>query len=229
VLELAWSGEDFDYGGEVYQVSGGRLRPTPVRPGRPPLWIGAATPRARARVVRRRAGLLLSPLIEFEAAARQFDAFDAEADRQGVGPLSHGLWREIVVGDSAEHARARVQPYLDYIYRVQYAPERTGLTRYDPDSGRRVPLSADDPYYLSPEFLGERWCFGSPEQCAEIIAGWLRRSRIDRLQFQPKMPGRSIGEAVTDLKRLLHEVVPLLKQKLAGASGGPVDGAQDRR
>jgi alkanesulfonate monooxygenase SsuD/methylene tetrahydromethanopterin reductase-like flavin-dependent oxidoreductase (luciferase family) len=45
ILEKAWTGEAFDYAGKVYNVKGGLLRPPPVKPGRPPLWIGAAHPK----------------------------------------------------------------------------------------------------------------------------------------------------------------------------------------
>jgi hypothetical protein len=48
ILGLAWRGERFDYEGRVYKVKGGLLRPPPIKPGPPPLWIGAAAPVARA-------------------------------------------------------------------------------------------------------------------------------------------------------------------------------------
>ena len=85
ILEKAWTGEPFDYDGKIYKVKGGLLRPPPVKPGRPPLWIGAAHPKARARAVRRRAGFLVAPLLELERSDTQFKSFDEEAARQGAG------------------------------------------------------------------------------------------------------------------------------------------------
>ena len=79
ILGLAWRGERFDYEGRIYKVKGGLLRPPPVRPGPLPLWIGAAAPKARARAVRHRAGLLVAPLIELEHLVRQISSFDDEA------------------------------------------------------------------------------------------------------------------------------------------------------
>ena len=63
-------------------MKGGLLRPPPVKPGRPPLWIGAAHPKARARAVRRRAGFLVAPLAEWGLVEYQFKSFDEEAARQ---------------------------------------------------------------------------------------------------------------------------------------------------
>jgi alkanesulfonate monooxygenase SsuD/methylene tetrahydromethanopterin reductase-like flavin-dependent oxidoreductase (luciferase family) len=207
VLDLAWSGDRFDYHGEIHRVDGGLLRPAPVRPGLPPLWLGAATPRSRARAVRRRAGLMIASLTSAEHTARQFASFDAEVERTGVGALPHALAREIEVGDSDEDARVQIAPFLDHIYRVQYSAERTGLTRLDPDTGERRPLASNDPFYLSPEFLDERWAIGSPDTVVHRINDWIRLMRIDRLVLH-KLAGRSLADSVRAIERVAGEVWP---------------------
>ena len=89
ILEKAWTGEPFDYAGKIYNVKSGLLRPPPVKPGRPPLWIGAAHPKARARAVRRRAGFLVAPLRGAGALVEyQFKSFDEEAARQRRRPAA---------------------------------------------------------------------------------------------------------------------------------------------
>jgi alkanesulfonate monooxygenase SsuD/methylene tetrahydromethanopterin reductase-like flavin-dependent oxidoreductase (luciferase family) len=184
VLQLAWAGDRFDYKGRTCEVRGGWLRPAPVRPGHPPLWVGAAAPTSRARAVRHGAGLIIAPLTDFAHTARQFAAFDAECDRQSVAVLRHALMREIMVADSAAEAIAQHQASLDFTYRVQYAPERTGLTRVDPATGERRPLRGDDSYYLSDEFIHERWFAGAPEEVANKIVEWQGKLRLDRFIFQ---------------------------------------------
>ena len=149
ILGLAWRGERFDYEGRVYNVKGGLLRPPPIKPGPLPLWVGAAAPAARARAVRYRAGLIVAPLIELKHLSRQIKSFDDEAERQNAGPLPHALMREVLVGNSAADAIKRHKPYIDHVYRVQYAPERTGQTYIDPATGERKPLTGDNPLYLS--------------------------------------------------------------------------------
>ena len=119
-----------------------------ITPGPLPLWVGAAAPKARERAVRYRAGLIVAPLIELQHLSRQIKSFDDEATRQEAGALPHALMREILVGDSASDAMKRHQPFIDQVYRVQYAPERTGQTYVDPATGERKPLTGDNPLYL---------------------------------------------------------------------------------
>ena len=166
ILEKAWTGEAFDYTGKIYSVKGGLLRPPPVKPGRLPLWIGAAHPKARARAVRHRAGFLVAPLAELSLVEYQFKSFDAESEQQGAGRLPRALMREILVGDSVADAIKRHQPFIDEVYRVQYKPERVGLAYVDKATGERKPLTSDNPYFMSEEFMQERWLLGTP---ADIV------------------------------------------------------------
>ncbi|MGE5151829.1 MAG: LLM class flavin-dependent oxidoreductase, partial [Rhodospirillaceae bacterium] len=131
ILEKAWTGEAFDYAGKIYNVKGGLLRPPPVKPGRTPLWIGAAHPKARARAVSRRAGFLVAPLAEWGLVEYQFKSLDYEAAKQGAVRLPRAVMREFLVGDSVADAMNRHQPFIDEVYRVQYKPERIGLTYVD--------------------------------------------------------------------------------------------------
>ncbi|MDH3682088.1 MAG: LLM class flavin-dependent oxidoreductase [Acidimicrobiia bacterium] len=218
VLDAAWPGERFDYHGQIHRVDGGLLRPTPTRPDRrPPLWLGAAAPRSRRRAAARGAGLVIAPLTTIEHTARQFEAYEEAADAARVTDyLPHALYREIEVGDSDEAALATFEPYLHHVYRVQYAPERTGLTHRDPATGERRQLTADDPYYLSPPFLDERWAIGSPERCTDLVGSWLDAMRLDRLIFHPKPAGRSLPDGVAAMTRVLDEVWPSLRVRRQG-------------
>lgn len=217
ILGLAWRGDRFDYDGRVFKVKQGLLRPPPVKGGRLPLWIGAAAPAARARAVRHGAGLLVAPLIELEHLVRQIRSFDEEAARQGAGKLPHALMREILVGSSATDAIKRHQPYLDHVYRVQYAPERTGLTHIDPATGERKPLAGDNPYYLSEAFMQERWFLGTPADIAAKIVAWQPRLDLEHLIFQARQPGMSLREAVGNLEDIAKGVIPVVRASSASA------------
>jgi alkanesulfonate monooxygenase SsuD/methylene tetrahydromethanopterin reductase-like flavin-dependent oxidoreductase (luciferase family) len=210
VLEHAWSGERFDYAGKIYSVKGGVLRPPPVKPGRPPLWIGAAHPKARARAVRRCAGFLVAPLAEWSLVEHQFKSFDAEAAQQGAGRLPRAVMREILVGSSAADAIKRHQPFIDEVYRVQYKPERIGLSYVDKASGERKPLTSDDPYFLSEEFMQDRWLLGTPEEIAAKIARWQPRLGMDHLIFTPRPPGMPLKQAVDELELIAKGVMRAL-------------------
>ncbi len=215
IVDTAWTGERFDYEGELYQVSGGLLRPTPIDPTRrPPLWLGAAAPRSRARAAARGAGLCIAPLTAIGHTARQFQAYEAAVTAAGQQDyLPHALYREIEVGDSNEEALAAFEPYLNHVYRVQYAPERTGLTYKDPATGEQRALTSDDPYYLSRQFIDDRWAIGSVDHCVDLIDGWLDTMRLDRLVFHPKPAGRSLAEAVRAMARVTQVLWPALRAR----------------
>jgi alkanesulfonate monooxygenase SsuD/methylene tetrahydromethanopterin reductase-like flavin-dependent oxidoreductase (luciferase family) len=217
ILQLAWRGERFDYAGRIYNVKDGLLRPTPVKPGAPRLWIGATAPAPRERAVRHRAGLIVAPLTELDHSARQIEAFDQEAARQGAGTLPRAIMREVMLGDSAADAMARHKPSLDHIYRVQYAPERTGLTYRDPATGERRPYTSDHPDYLSEAFMQNRWFLGAPADIADKMVAWQRRFRLDHLIYQPRMPGMTLRAAVDGLGTIMRVVMPQVRAKLASA------------
>lgn len=218
ILEKAWTGEPFDYEGRTYKVKGGLLRPPPVKPGRLPLWIGAAAPKARARAVKHRAGFLVAPLIELEHLVRQLQSFDAEVERQGAGPLPRALMREIMVGDSAADAMKRHQPFIDEVYRVQYKPERVGLSYVDRATGERRPLTSDNPYFLSEEFMQERWLLGTPQDIAAKIVAWQPRLDVDHIIFQPRPPGMALSQAVDELEAIAKDVMPAVARMLTSPS-----------
>ncbi|MEZ5406945.1 MAG: LLM class flavin-dependent oxidoreductase [Acidimicrobiales bacterium] len=215
IVDAAWTGERFDYAGEIYRVEGGLLRPTPIDPTRrPPLWLGAAAPRSRARAAARGAGLCIAPLTAIDHTARQFGAYEEAVTAAGQEDyLPHALYREIEVGDSDEEALAGFEPYLNHVYRVQYAPERTGLTYKDPATGEQRQLTSDDPYYLSRQFIDDRWAIGSVEHCVDLIDGWLNTMRLDRLIFHPKPAGRSLAEAVRAMARVTQVLWPALRAR----------------
>lgn len=207
VLEKAWTGGPFDYAGKIYSVKRGLLRPPPVKPGRVPLWIGAAAPKARARAVRRRAGFLVAPLIELEHLTRQLHSFDEECARQEVGHLPRAVMREILVGDSAADAIRRHQPFIDEVYGVQYKPERVGLSYVDKATGERKPLTSDNPYFMSEEFMQERWLLGTPEEIAAKIAMWQPRLGMDHLIFTPRPPGMPLRQAVDEIAMIAKALI----------------------
>jgi alkanesulfonate monooxygenase SsuD/methylene tetrahydromethanopterin reductase-like flavin-dependent oxidoreductase (luciferase family) len=211
ILERAWTGEAFDYQGRVYSVKGWLLRPPPVRPGRPPLWIGAAHPKARARAVRHRAGFLVAPLAEWGLVRHQLKSYDEEAARQDAGRLPRAVMREILVGDSAADAMKRHQPFIDQVYRVQYRPERIGLTYVDAATGERKPLTSDNPHFMSEAFMQERWLLGTPADIAARLVKWQERLAMDHLIFTPRPPGMSLRQAVDELTAIAREVMSAVR------------------
>jgi alkanesulfonate monooxygenase SsuD/methylene tetrahydromethanopterin reductase-like flavin-dependent oxidoreductase (luciferase family) len=110
--------------------------------------------------------------------------------------------REILVGNSPADAMKRHQPYIDEVYRVQYKPERVGLSYVDKVSGERKPLTSDNPYFMSEEFMQERWFLGTPQDIAAKIAQWQPRLAVDHIIFQPRPPGMPLRQAIDELEAI---------------------------
>ena len=159
-------------------------RPPPIGPALCPLWVRRHRATSAGPRLRYRAGMIVAPLIELQHLSRQIKSFDDEAERQAAGPLPHALMREVLVGDSAADAIRRHKPYIDHVYRVQYAPERTGQTYIDPATGERKPLTADNPLYLSEAFMQDRWFLGTPAEIAAKMIEWLPRFSLMHFIFQ---------------------------------------------
>ena len=122
--------------------------------------------------------------------------------------------REIFVGDSAADAIKRHQQYIDQVYRVQYAPERTGQTWIDPATGERKPLTSNNPHYMSEAFMQDRWFLGSPADIAEKMIAWLPRFDLEHLIFQPRPPGMPLRPAVEELEAIAKGVMPVVRGQL---------------
>ncbi|HEX9324931.1 MAG TPA: hypothetical protein VF915_00365, partial [Reyranella sp.] len=137
------------------------------------------------------------------------------ADQQNAGPLPHALMREVLVGDSAVDAIKRHKPYIDHVYRVQYAPERTGQTYVDPATGERKPLTGDNPLYLSEAFMQDRWFLGTPAEIAAKMIEWLPRFALKHFIFQGRQPGMTLRHAVDSLEALAKGVLPVVRKALA--------------
>jgi alkanesulfonate monooxygenase SsuD/methylene tetrahydromethanopterin reductase-like flavin-dependent oxidoreductase (luciferase family) len=102
ILQRAWTQEEFDYDGEVFQVEKVRVRPRPIQPS-PPLWVAAMSEAGARRAARFDANLLpqgdraavLDPFVEaVEAAGRSKDDHRV------------GIVRHFVVSDDPEAAKA---------------------------------------------------------------------------------------------------------------------------
>ena len=103
ILRRAWTDPDFDYDGEVYQVASVRVRPRPVQPGGPPLWVAAMSEAGARRAARFGANLLP----QGDRAAVLDPWMDAvKAAGRSVDDHRVGIVRHFVVSDDPEAAKA---------------------------------------------------------------------------------------------------------------------------
>jgi alkanesulfonate monooxygenase SsuD/methylene tetrahydromethanopterin reductase-like flavin-dependent oxidoreductase (luciferase family) len=101
ILRRAWTHEEFDYEGEVYQVEKVRVRPRPVQPGGPPLWVAAMSEAGARRAARFGANLLPQG-----DRAAVLDPWIDAVKGAGGDERRVGIVRHFVVSDDPEAARA---------------------------------------------------------------------------------------------------------------------------
>src|SRR5438477_591895 len=68
ILRRCWSGEPFSFKGKHYTLEDVQIRPRPIQPGGPPLWIGASVPAAARRAGRIADGFVGTPSTSLESA-----------------------------------------------------------------------------------------------------------------------------------------------------------------
>jgi probable F420-dependent oxidoreductase len=75
ILRQAWAGEELNFSGQHFQVSGIRVAPRPIQPGGPPIWIGAQSKPAINRAARAGDAWVadnIQPLNALEPQVREF-------------------------------------------------------------------------------------------------------------------------------------------------------------
>lgn len=199
ILERAFTGERFSYEGRHHSVLDGIVTPRPVQ-DRLPIWLGAATPAARRRVVERNHNLLISLLTDIDHTAAQFADFRAAG---GTGRTA--LIRECWIGDVEE-----VLPHLHYTYRQVYAPPHAMFVERRADGTRRQVTDKDDPFYSSPSFWRDRFIIGSAAEVAAEIRRYRDVLGIDELVLRLAHPGVSHERELEALRALSEDVLPLV-------------------
>ncbi len=199
IIERAFTGERFSYEGRYYDALGAILTPAPVQRSIP-IWLGAATPVARRRIVERGHNLLISLLTDIHHTKAQFDDF-----RSSGGTGRTALIRECWIGDVEE-----VLPHLHYTYREVYAPPHAMFAVKDADGRRRQITDAADPFYDGPEFWTDRFIIGDAATVAAEIARYRDELDIDELVLRLAHPGVSHERQMRALRDLSEDVLPRL-------------------
>jgi alkanesulfonate monooxygenase SsuD/methylene tetrahydromethanopterin reductase-like flavin-dependent oxidoreductase (luciferase family) len=192
VLEQAWTGEPFEFGGKTVQV-----RPTPAQKPRPPIYIGGSAEAAALRAAR--IGDNFMP-----ATPDLYEIYAAERRRLGKpvpsGPRPKGPLFLFVTRDP-ERSWPIVAPHVLYTTNsnAEWARERgVGATPYPP---------MEDISELRGD---KRFAVVTPEDCVELIAG------LDpevELTVHPLMGGLQPEIGTASLELFTTEVLPPLEAR----------------
>lgn len=155
ILRRAWTGESFSYEGRYHQVDRARVRPVPVTPGGPPIWLGGTGPRALERAGRLGDGYVGGP---FPGAVELFERAASAAPVDRRSEFSFGHLRAGFIAADPEEAWQVARPGMRYTRSVhaQWALEEQGG---EPDA-----VVVTDEEIRAYNFLG------SPSQAVDELA-----------------------------------------------------------
>lgn len=193
ILEKAWTGEPFEYRGQTVKI-----RPTPVRTPRPPIYIGGSAPASAVRAAK--FGDNYMPAGDKDGL---YAIYNEERTKLGLpipprpanpGPLF------LHVTEDPDRDWETLAPHLMYTTNsnAQWAKERgVGSTTY--------PLvESIDELKQQPHFA-----VVTPEQCVELC---IERGIDSELMFQPLMGGLAPEFAWQSLELFKSAVLPRIEQ-----------------
>ena len=113
VMRRLWSEDDVTFHGRYFTLNGVTVRPRPVQPELPPIWIGGRSEPALRRVARLGDGWLVPQATPDEARAgiAKINSFATEYGRE-IDQDHFGALFSFCFADSPEKARELASPYL---------------------------------------------------------------------------------------------------------------------
>jgi alkanesulfonate monooxygenase SsuD/methylene tetrahydromethanopterin reductase-like flavin-dependent oxidoreductase (luciferase family) len=211
VIRRLWSETGIDYDGSWFTLKDATLRPRPVSPAGPPIWIGATTDSAIRRAARIGDGFMATPNAKNSEVRRQVELFARCRTEVGIkGPAEVGRMLEVYCHRDATEARRRAAPHLLAKY-ASYAS--WGLTGSAGAAARSATSIAGQEDFAT--FARDRFLIGSPD---DVVAGLLHQHRqvgITHLAMRLAWPGSEPADSLECIELLGSEVLPRVRSELA--------------
>jgi alkanesulfonate monooxygenase SsuD/methylene tetrahydromethanopterin reductase-like flavin-dependent oxidoreductase (luciferase family) len=199
VLRRAFSGERFDFRGKHWCFEDACVRPRPVQPGGPPLWLAAMS----------------------EAGARRAARLDVHLLPQGDRRFVLDPWRAEVAAQGRDPAARRVgiiRPWLITDDRTREWPEIREAERYKAriyadwirESGDAVSFMSGEPTAIP-----QTWIVGDAEHVLAELSGYISKFGFTDVVTWGAPPGVAPEAMDASLERFARDVMPRLKA-LAG-------------
>jgi probable F420-dependent oxidoreductase len=175
LMRALWAGGPVDHRGELWQVDGAEMAPTPVQRPHPPVWFGGGHPAALRRAVRLGDGWIGAGSSSTEDFTVQARFVREELERAGRDPERFPVSKRvyIAVAGDVPRARRRVEEYFAGVY---------------------GPLAPDDP-------ARSVAVVGPPQHCAEQLDR-LRAAGASHLLLHPVHDELEQLEALAELTGL---------------------------
>jgi alkanesulfonate monooxygenase SsuD/methylene tetrahydromethanopterin reductase-like flavin-dependent oxidoreductase (luciferase family) len=197
ILRRCWSGERFSFKGKHYTLQDVQIRPRPIQPGGPPLWIGASVPAAARRAGRVADGLVGTPSTSLESATRLVDVYK-DAARQAGRPPRVIMMRDAWVARTRAEADAVYGPHVMTAYEYYWQQRLEEFREFPADAKFTLELLAPN-----------RLILGEPETCVREFHRWHEATGADYflLRLRHAHSGGPAHDKILDAIRLFGERV----------------------
>lgn len=201
ILQLAWSGEPFNYDGKRYHFDNVRVTPDPVQAGGPPLWLASTSPASADRAVRYDTHLLPQGVRSIV-----LDRWREKTRAAGRDPDDHriGIIRSVYVTDDEERDWPPIREAERYRMRV-YGRffEEAGLT------GRAATFNEADR-------IPQRAIVGDVDHCVGELVNFIREFGLTDVVTWGSAPGVQPATMTPMMERFATEVAPRVRAIVEG-------------
>jgi len=209
LLELALSGEPYEFAGRFF-TSSGRITPSPYTAPRPELWMGSHVPAGLERAARLADRWIADPQRDVATVARLAETYRARARELGKEPRV-ALFREGWIANSREECERVWAPHALAVHRLYY---NVGV--YHRDLEPWVDDVADRERFTLDVLAPGRFLYGSGDDVRATVEEWRELTGADYLALRMRQPGGPTHEqTLAALRRFGSEVIAPLSESSA--------------
>ncbi len=210
VIRRLWREEKVDHVADWFSLQGATVRPGPLQPGGPPIWIGATTDRAIRRAARIGDAFMATPNADNTEIARQVEVFNTARAEAGLPPAADtGRMLEVFCHRDRDEARRLVRPHLLTKYAAYASWGLTGTAGAAAESAAKV----DDGAAFD-VLARDRFVIGAPDEVARQLVAQHRDLGMTHLAIRVAWPGSDPSDALQCLELLGTEVLPAVRSEL---------------